>query len=324
MGAERLGFLAQVATWYYEDDLTQGEIADRINLSRSMVSRLLREAREQGLVEIRVRYPLKPDRALEKRLCQTFSVSEAIVLADPPANEAIRLSCLGEMGAYRLQRQLHDGIRIGVGWGTSVYELVHAMDYLPIPQATVVQVIGSIGSGDPTVDGSEMVHCLAEKLNAASYTLHAPLIVEDEDTARSLLQNRPIRETLALASQSEVILLGVGTTDSEASGMRRAGYVTDGELAILHDNGAVGDILGWHLDPSGAPINHSINRRVIGIDLETLESIPTVIVAASGAAKVPAILATLLGGYPDVIITDAPTASSILVLHEEQIQRTAA
>ena len=133
-----------------------------------------------------------------------------------------------------------------------------------------------------------------------------------------LLQNRAITETLRLASQSEVVLLGVGTTDTQASGMLRAGYVSEAELAMLRENGAVGDVLGWHLDAYGAPLDHSINRRVIGISLDTLQSIPTVIVAASGAAKVPAILATLLGGYADVIVTDATTASLILTLKENQ------
>ena len=107
MDSERLEYLVQIATWYYEEDLSQGEIARRINLSRSMVSRLLREAREQGLVEIRVRYPLRADHALEKRLCDTFSVSEALVLADPPQSSSTRLRCLGEMGALCLQRRLH-------------------------------------------------------------------------------------------------------------------------------------------------------------------------------------------------------------------------
>ena len=43
---DRLEFLGQVASWYYEDDLDQSEIASRIGKSRSMVSRLLREARD--------------------------------------------------------------------------------------------------------------------------------------------------------------------------------------------------------------------------------------------------------------------------------------
>jgi len=317
MDSEHLEFLVQIATWYYEESLSQGEIARRIGLSRSMVSRLLREAREQGLIEIRVRYPLKMDSVLQTRLCETFACSQALVLSVPPKNQSTLLRCLGELGARCLRQRLHNDIRIGIGWGTAVYEVVRAMPSLPISGAMVVQIIGSVGSGDPTVDGSEMAHCLDQKLNAASRCLHAPLIVENEVTARSLFQSPVIAETLALACEVEVALLGVGTTNPLSSGLLRAGYVSKVDLKELQEAGAVGDILGWHLDVHGFPLDISINRRVIGINPETLRSIPMVIVVASGAVKVPAILATLRGGYVDVLVTDAVTASSILALQED-------
>ena len=60
MDQERLDFLAQIAVWYYEERLDQETIAGRINKSRSMVSRLLDQAREAGLVEVKVLYPCAP------------------------------------------------------------------------------------------------------------------------------------------------------------------------------------------------------------------------------------------------------------------------
>ena len=56
---ERLEFLGQVAAWYYEDGLDQSEIASRISKSRSLVSRLIDEARSIGIFEIRLRFPLR-------------------------------------------------------------------------------------------------------------------------------------------------------------------------------------------------------------------------------------------------------------------------
>ncbi|MCK4451808.1 MAG: helix-turn-helix domain-containing protein, partial [Anaerolineae bacterium] len=41
---KRTELLAQVASLYYEDDLTQAEVARRIGMSRSTISRLLHEA----------------------------------------------------------------------------------------------------------------------------------------------------------------------------------------------------------------------------------------------------------------------------------------
>lgn len=315
MDTDRLEFLAQIAAWYYEQNLDQKAIALRIDRSPSMVSRLLQDARESGLVEIRVRYPIKTHAELENRLCETFSLSQAWVLADPSDDQAIRSRQLGELGARCFRQQIHDTINIGIGWGTSVYEVVSALPTLSVRGARVIQMIGSIGSGDPTIDGSEMTRWLAEKLGAPSRFLHAPLIVENEATAQSLFQDPAILETLTLAGQVEVALLGVGTTDPSTSGLRRAGYLNEADLRLLQQNGAVGDIVGLHLDITGSPLDSPINRRVIGVDLDALKRIPTVIAVANGEIKVPAILAVLRGGHANVLVTDAVTASSVLTLH---------
>ena len=78
---DRLEFLGQIAAWYFEDGLDQTEIGRRIRRSRSMVSRLLQEARDRGLVQIHVTYPLRTDRQLERGLVDDFDLTEARVLA---------------------------------------------------------------------------------------------------------------------------------------------------------------------------------------------------------------------------------------------------
>ena len=50
IGPDRLELLAKIASWYFEEDMTQTEIAARTNYSPSMVSRLLSEARKCGVV----------------------------------------------------------------------------------------------------------------------------------------------------------------------------------------------------------------------------------------------------------------------------------
>lgn len=318
MDPNRLEFLAQIALWYYEEDLSQEEIAQRINRSRSMVSRLLQEAHECGLVEIRVHYPLKTDSELEHRLCEAFKLSQAWVLAEPPGDYDTLLRRLGELGARCLQQKLHDGIRIGIGWGTALYEVARALNTSSLHDAVVIQIIGSVGYGDPVVDGPELARWLAQKLNATSRFLHAPLIVDDEGVARALLRERTIAETLALARRVEVALVGIGTIDPRLSSLRRAGYLNEDDLISLEKAGAVGDVVARQLAADGHPLENPLNQRVIGIDLESLRSIPTVIGVSGGVVKAPAILAALRGGYVNTLVTDAATASHVLTLHGSQ------
>src|SRR5687768_14576908 len=56
--------LYTAATLYYVQDATQAEIADRLGTSRATVSRLLSEARRQGIVRIEVIEPVEADTAL--------------------------------------------------------------------------------------------------------------------------------------------------------------------------------------------------------------------------------------------------------------------
>lgn len=319
MDNDRLELLGQVAVWYYEDNMDQSEIAERIGRSRSMVSRMLQEARELGLVEIRVTFPLKTDTELETRLCRVFSLAQASVLASTPTDDyETLLRRLGRLGARCLQERLRDGIQIGIGGGTTVHQVVRALPKTPLAQARVVQISGAVGSGDPVFDGPELTRWLAEKLSASYHPLHAPLIVKDENLAESLHQERTIAETLAWASQVDIALVGIGTLDPALSSLQRAGYLYQEDLAALQQVGAVGDISSRHLDINGNPVDLPLNRRVIGQDLETLRSIPIVIAVAGNVRKAPAILAALRGRFINVLVTDGVTAAEVLSLHETQ------
>ena len=53
----RIERLVDVARLYYEKDRTQNEIAEIYRISRPMVSKLLKEAKEEGIVKITIAAP---------------------------------------------------------------------------------------------------------------------------------------------------------------------------------------------------------------------------------------------------------------------------
>ena len=62
---DRTSLLADVAEMYYLEQKNQAEIAKAVGVTRSMISRMLTEARESGIVEIRIQRPLQSDPDLE-------------------------------------------------------------------------------------------------------------------------------------------------------------------------------------------------------------------------------------------------------------------
>ena len=312
MDEDRNDLLAQVAMWYYEEGLDQAEIAARINKSRSMVSRLLDQARESGLVEVKVHYPLRTDAGLGQRLCTDFGLQSAHVLAEPPEDYALLLKRLGQLGARCLQQTLHPGVIVGISWGTAVHAVVSAMPSQPVPGATVVQLIGAVGRGDPMVDGAELGRWLAQKLSASFRYLSAPMLVEDEAVAAALRRERTIEETLALAARADVALIGIGTPQPELSSLLRAGYLSRSDMEALIAAGVVGDMVAHQFDEFGRWMDIPANRRAISLDVDSLRRIPRVIAVSGGVAKARAILAGLRGRYCSCLVTDARAAQLVL------------
>ncbi len=311
---DRLEFLGQVAAWYYEDDMDQAEIARRIGKSRSMVSRLLTEARDAGLVQIRVRFPLRTDSVLEDELRDAFGLSEAHVLAGAGDNDAM-LRRLGRLGARALQSRLRSGMTVTVGWGAALHSMVRAMPEVQLQDVMVLQVMGSVGDGDPNVDGADLARTLASKLNGDFRSMAAPLIVDRPEAAHSLLSDRTISTTLRMASTSAVAVTGIGSIDSSLSGLVRAGYFDQATIGRLREVGVVGDLMGFLIDDRGHVLDVPENERVVALHPDRLAGIDTVIGVAGGIGKANAITAVLRAKRVDVLVTDAASAQAALAMH---------
>ena len=310
----RTELLAQVASLYYEDNLTQGEIARRVGTSRSTVSRMLQDAREAGVVEITVHYPWRTVPEIEDALRARFDLREARVLLGRgrPYGEILR--GLGALAARYLEDIVRADTVLGISWGIAVHSTVRALRperRLPI---TVAQMVGAVGEGDPLIDGPELARLLAQVYGGQYRYLHAPLIVEDAHTRDVLLQEPRIRETLELARRADVALVGIGAPQPAVYSLLRAGYVDREAIAGLRAQGVAGDICARHYDAAGRVLDIELNQRIVGIELEALHDIDRVIGVAGGEAKAGAILGALRGGHVNVLVTDDAAASRILAL----------
>ena len=310
---ERTQLLASVATLYYDDGLTQLEIARRTGYSRSAISRLLTEAKDRGIVEVRIHYPLRRAVELERKLQSTFELHEVCVISAPNLEYDKMLRLLGRAGASYLEDHLPNHGVLGVSWGTAVYEVANALRARNAPDLEVVQMIGAVGGGDPLIDGPELARSLAATLGASYATLHAPVIVDDAKTRDALLSERNVVHAIQLARKVDLAIVGIGTVKPELSSFVRAGYLSAKEMKAIQAQGAVGDICGTHFNPGGEILDIDLHNRIVGISLQELRaSQGTVLGVAGGAKKATAILGALRGSFLDVLVTDAAAASTIL------------
>jgi deoxyribonucleoside regulator len=317
VGAEaRQGVLAEVATLYWIDKLTQKQIARQIGRSVPTVSRLLAEAEAAGIVEVRIRYPAAVAPELQGELTNRFDLRVARVLAASSTDPARLLTQLGELAARYLTTVLADGMSVSVGWGTTLYEMVQALRPAYYRDVHVAQALGSLGSKLPAIDNHLIVRLLADRLGGTPHFLPAPMIVESELVRESLLQDPQVRETLEIGRRSDIALTGIGVADPELAGMYRAGYIDEAMLDAIRAAGAVGDVLVGFFDRHGQQLNLPVTRRVIGLSLEDLAHIPMTIALAGGTRKAAAILGALRAGLFHVLVTDEATAREVIRLDD--------
>jgi len=315
MSFERLKLLASVAELYYVEGCGQAEIASRYGYSRSAISRLLAEARENRLVEIRINHPIQRDTELEYTLRDKFALDSVFVAQRGNLSYERTLALLGRIAAGYLEGVLNNDDIVSISWGTAVYETVSALRPRRLRGTKVIQMIGGLGIGDSQIDGPGVAFRMAASLGAQCYTLNAPLIAADRRTRDSLLSLRAVRDALALALMADYALVGIGSIDQARASLLRSGYLNLAELEAIQVTGAVGDICGTHFDAEGHILDIDVNSRVVGISLPELRSGPCKVVAVSGGkVKAPAIAGALEGKLIDILVTDSNAAEEVLSL----------
>lgn len=306
--------LADVAAYYYEDHLDQEEIAGRLGVSRSTVSRMLSEAAQRGIVEIRIRRPLPLSEALQDRLMTAFDLRDALVL-DTRGMGSDTLTKVGRLAARSLDTRLGDGDVLAISWGTAVRAVAKGLDPRTPRHVEVVQLLGGTGSRDLEVDGTELARSLASSLGGQCHYLNAPLVVDDPDLASRLLRQRSIRETLDIGAHADIGVAGIGALVPEVSSLLRSGHLTRSELTALRQTGAVGDVCGHLFTVTGELVDCEFTRRLITISVAGLLRIPRRMGVAVGEAKVAAILGAVRSRMVNVLVTDDVTATAMLKDH---------
>jgi DNA-binding transcriptional regulator LsrR (DeoR family) len=300
--------LVRASRLYYELGETQSEIAERLGVTRPQVSRLLKRARAEGIVEIRIVDRVTAESAAAETL-RTRHGLEAVHLAPTitgPEDPTRRM--VGRLGAQVLRMVVRDGTIVGIGPGASVTALTDALDDSVTPvAATIVPLTGGYWSPGPE---REPFRRVAEALGARAHGLMAPGLVDDAATKRALEAHAGVRAILDLWDRLDVAVFGIGARSwGEASvGPRTA--------RRLEAAAAVGEVLIAPYDIDGRFVVPELRDRVVAFDARSLGRVPVSIGIGSGEGKVRPILGALRAGVLRTLVTDVATAEAVVALDQ--------
>lgn len=305
--------LAMAARLYFIDDLSQKEVAEKMHTTRSNVSRMLTAARQRGVVQIRILDPAGRDDELERELTEHFGLSEALVARFEPGAHAARRA--GEIGANWLTDRIREGQSVALSWGTSLQQLVWSVVTDHNVDVEVVQLIGGLSEVSRSPTGQELARELAGRLGAHYRYLHAPAVFDSARVASVFAQERSIAEALDTARHADIALVGIGTVGYGSSeGVLEQMRLSEAEREEFFAADPIGDICARFFDVKGKSLAGAANERVLGISLDELRQIPTVMGVATGREKAPGLLGALRGGLLDVLCCDVAAARAVLEL----------
>lgn len=303
--------ILKVATMYYEEGYTQAEIAVKIGISRPVISKLLREARELGIVEIYIKDENACSVQLAFQIEQQYNLHDVIVV--PTAREfsgnMVKKSVTRAAASY-LSNQLTEITSLGLSWGTTIAEVIDEMAYLPSPMLTIHPLVGGVASRHLAIDANHLAFLLSEKLSASCQYLYAPALAESREL-KVILEHSDLTSTvLEQAKKVDLAVIGVGNPTNSTTWEDLA-YIHQTDLQQLKELGVVGDAVASFFDKNGQMLQTDLTERLMGVTIEELKAVRNVVAVASGKEKSDSIRALLLAGVLNTLIIDQEIAEKI-------------
>ncbi len=305
--------LLKVSKLYYEQNLTQQDISQKLLLSRPKVSRLLNQAKEVGIAKVNIIPQPGIHIDLEEALEKKFELKEAFVVEVSESHSQNAVSHeVGAAAAEYFSRAVNDPCVIGISWGTTLQAMVDAIPPEDHHESHIVQLIGGLGKPESEAHATYILRRLVAQTGAKLSILGMPGIVDNVEVKSAVLTDSHVRDVFDLFKKIDIAFVGIGVPTPESVVMRDGTILTQDELDTLLAKGAVGDICLRYFDSSGNGVRSEINERVIGISLDEIKKIDRVVGVAGGPQKEKVIRAALLGKLVNILVTDHIIAKKLV------------
>jgi deoxyribonucleoside regulator len=298
--------LIEASRLYYELGETQSRVAALLGVTRPQVSRILKRARAEGIVEIRIVDRTSEASPAAEEVRRKFGLQAVHLAPSLRGPEDIGRRMIGRLGAEVLRSAIREGAVVGIGHGSSISAVADALDE-PLVQtgATVVPLCGGYWFSGPA---REPFRRVADGIGGTAQGLLAPGLVDDPMTKQSLYAHAGVRRTLDLWDRLDVAAFGVGGPNWGEAAFGKA------TCRQLEDAKAVGELLIAPFDIDGRFVSSDLRKRTIAFDARKLDRLPVRIGIAGGPSKVRPVLGALRSGSLTVLVSDVRTAEAVLEL----------
>jgi DNA-binding transcriptional regulator LsrR (DeoR family) len=304
----RTELAVRVAWLYHERGLTQQEIADRLGLSRSTVSRILSDAERDGIIRVIITKPLPETARMAEGLIERYGLRGAVVGpaidGDTPA-----LAAASAM-ARRLEGIAAGGsVTIAAGWGRTIALSAEQTRPTPTSDVLVVDAFGHTTTDDTTA-AVEVTNTLSRKFDAKVMHVPSPGFAESRELAETYLESPPVARALETARTADFVVVSIGVVGRDSL-LIEEGFISREAMDDVVAAGAVGEVFGWYYDADGSAVEA---RGLFPIALTTtdLREAKRVIGVAGGAEKAESVKGAIAAGIIHELAIDETLATALL------------
>lgn len=305
--------MVQVAQMYYMDGLTQEKIANELGISRSAISMILTEARDFGIVDIKIKNPETNNDEISQKMLEKFKLKKCFVIPVNAKLQRMLTRIVATQGGAIVEKEIENHSSLGFAWGTTCYECMSVFrNSENVYDVQVVPLIGGTNRIASEYQLNEMVRMMAEKLQGLPLFMYAPALADTIEEKEMYMKSAFMQPVIEKWKTLDVALISVGAPPEYYNSKMQFDPSEVKQEFESDPTRTVGDICARRFNMRGEFLDNEYNQRIIGISENDLRSVNKVICVAAGDHKVLSILGALRANIIDTLVTDENTASRIL------------
>lgn len=203
-----------------------------------------------------------------------------------------------------LRKQMASDEVIAVTGGSTLAEVAyHLTATSPLKGRWFVPARGGLGES-VELQANTIASTMAKKTGARYRSLHVPDHL-GEEAYQTLMQDNTILEIIQFIRKARIVIHGIG----DALVMARRRKVDEATKESLRRDGALAEAFGYYFDRDGNILH---KMPTVGLRIEDIQQMDTVIGVAGGKSKGEAIASVPPHGHEDILIIDEAAAMEIM------------
>lgn len=304
--------MVEVARMYYHQDIKQEEIARRLDISRPLVSKILTEAQEMGIVTVIISSPIKENVGIAEEIEKRLEINSVTIIdRAETVNETYRKMAIkvAEILGEKIKIASENSLKttVAVGWGPRVYEAVEYMQNDNIDGLTICPLIGNFPGHSRMYHSDEIANLLAEKIYGKPCYIYAPAFMASDREVMLFKDLENYKRIEKIWENIDVAIMALRNYPSQPD------FKTESRFGNrLERQKAVGEIAGYYFDITGRVILGN-DDYMIHAPTHLIKNAKSKILVVQEGISVEGIIGAVKGGYVTDLVIDEDLAKEVIL-----------